>query len=204
MRAALGAIAISVVAALPVLLDRPQPVDSADRARELLERTPRLDGVVPELAAHLRAFPASRVSACRDQMLWSRESFWRRQVLSLVHLVVYAPAAEPGLAAVAARQLWADDYFEGALTATVYVEHAGAAYIARLYRFETDHRAGGFNLLERALVRRSARRRLERQMGALRAAIEGRSREALGNPSAVPSYGGRARSDLRSGAGARQ
>jgi hypothetical protein len=42
----------------------------------------------------------------------------------------------------------------------------------RFQRFETDHKRGGFNAIERALVRHGVRRRLEKQVERLRAAVE--------------------------------
>jgi hypothetical protein len=161
------------VAALPVVHDRPVPVDNAARARELLARAPRLADLSPELARHLETYPAPEPGVVRDVLLWTREGYWRRQVLSLAHLTAYAPARQgPVEAVVAVRQIDANHYFEAALTVTALVASADTRYVARLYRFETDHKGGGFNFLERALVRRSARKRLERQMEGLRARME--------------------------------
>jgi hypothetical protein len=161
------------VAALPTVHDRPVPVDNAARARELLQRAPRLGDLAPGLARYLDGYPRPEPGVVRDALLWSREAFWRRQVTSLVHLAAHVPdRSGPVEAVVAMRQLDANHYFEAALTVTALVAAADRRYVARLYRFETDHKGGGFNFIERALVRRSARKRLERQMEALRALAE--------------------------------
>jgi hypothetical protein len=161
------------VVALPTVHDRAVPVDNAARARELLMRAPRLGDLAPELARFLENYPRAEPGIVRDALFWSREAFWRRQVLSLGHLAAHVPdGAGPVEAVVAMRQLDANHYFEAALTVTAFVASADRRYVARLYRFETDHKGGGFNFLERALIRRSARKRLERQMNALRALVE--------------------------------
>lgn len=160
------------VSALPTVHDRTVAVDTAARARELLERTPRLSALAPALARHFDGYPRADPAVVRETLFWSREAFWRRQVLSLGHLAAAVPDGGPMEAVVAARQLDADHYFEAALTVTALVADGDRRYLVRLYRFETDHKGGGFNFLERALVRRSARKRLERQMTALRTLAE--------------------------------
>jgi hypothetical protein len=160
------------VAALSIVHDRKVPVDNAARARELLQRAPRLADLSPELARFLEGYPAAQAGIVRDALLWSRDGFWRKQVTSLAHLAAHVPERGPVRAAVVLRQLDANHYFEAALTVTALVASADRRYVARLYRFETDHKGGGFNFLERALIRRSARKRLERQMAALRALAE--------------------------------
>lgn len=160
------------VSALSTVHDRALPVDNAARARELLGRAPRLAELSPELSAFLDGYPAARPGIVRDALLWSREGFWRREVTSLAHLAAHVPEQGPVQAVVALRQLDANHYFEAALTVTALVASGDRRYVARLYRFETDHKGGGFNFLQRALIRRSARKRLERQMEALRTLAE--------------------------------
>lgn len=177
LRERLAAVAAAYAArgadALPTIHDRPLGVDGGGRARELALRAPRLDALSPEAARHLAGYPRSVPGVVADAIVWSREGFWRRQVLSLSHLAAFAPdRGGPVEAVVVLRQLDANHYFEAALTVTALVAAGDARYAVRLYRFETDHKGGGFNFLERALIRRSARKRLERQMEALRARCE--------------------------------
>jgi hypothetical protein len=162
-------------ASLPDYDDRPRPVSASARAGEVLAREPRLAEAVPELDAYLRRFPAGpRPDGLRDLLFWSQEVFWKRKVLTLGHLLVCerAGGAAPQVWRVS-KQLFARNYFEAALHAAVFVETPdGGGYLAGLLRFETDHKRGGFNFVERALVNRLARRRLERQQRAWRELLE--------------------------------
>lgn len=162
--------------ALPRYEDRPTPVAAGTRAAEILDRTPGLAAAAPELDAYLRGYPVARPAGLWDLLFWSREAFWKRKVLTLGHLVVYdRPAAQPPQVWRVAKQLFAKHYFEGALHVSVFVElPEGGGYLAVLQRFETDHKRGGFNFIERALINRSARRRLERQEHAWRERLEAR------------------------------
>jgi hypothetical protein len=160
---------------LPDYEDRPRPVSATARAREVLARAPRLAEAVPELDAHLRHFPEGpHLDGMRELLFWSQETFWRRKVLSLGHLLAYEPAeARPPQVWRVARQLFARNYFEAVLHVMVFVETAeGGGYLAGLLRFETDHKGGGFNFVERALVHRLARRRLEKQQRAWQQLLE--------------------------------
>ena len=159
-------------AGLAPIDDRPRPVDVAARAREVLARPPQLGELVPELSDHLEGFPARRSPSVRDELLWVREQFWRRQVVSLVHQAVYEPPDQPQLAVLVHRQIHASHYFEAALSVTIFLAGPDDAYVARFYRFETDHKKGAFNVIERALIRHGARRRLEKQMERLRTVLE--------------------------------
>jgi hypothetical protein len=164
--------------ALPTYEDRPTSVSAGARAAEILDRTPGLAVAAPELDAYLRGYPDPRPGGLQDLLFWSREAFWKRKVLTLGHLVVYEPPeARPRRVWRVAKQLFAKHYFEGALHVSVFVESPeGGGYLAVLQRFETDHKRGGFNFLERALINRSARRRLERQEEAWRQRLEATTR----------------------------
>jgi hypothetical protein len=74
----------------------------------------------------------------------------------------------------AAKQIYANHYFESSVSITVFVEtRGGGGYLAYLSRTRADIRASGFNFLERAVLRRLVVGRLDAQLKWMRAVLEG-------------------------------
>src|SRR5262249_11097728 len=155
--------------------DNPQPVRVADSLRELVERFGNLKEAAPELERYLLAFPAARPDSARDFLYWLREKFWMKSVLSLNHVTLLERATPRGpLLLAASKQIYANHYFDSQLTLTVFLEdaEAGASLVVSLSRSRADVRPSGFTWLERTLVRRLVRGRLEGQLQALRRRLE--------------------------------
>ena len=66
-----------------------------------------------------------------------------RPILSLTHLVIYTPPELPGITLVAAKQIYANHYFETAIELTCAVERGSGIYLLVLRRFRFDNLPGG-------------------------------------------------------------
>jgi hypothetical protein len=162
-------------AALTEYHDNPQPVRVADSLRRLVERFDGLKEAAPELERYLLEFPAERPDSARDFLYWLREKFWMKSVLSLNHVTLLERSSPRGpLVLVATRQIYANHYFDSHLGLTAFVEdvESGTSVLISLSRSRADVRPSGFTWIERALVRRLVRGRLESQLQALRRRLE--------------------------------
>jgi hypothetical protein len=175
-------------AALMVYADDRAPAPVAHSLDKLREAFPAASPLAPALFAHLQSFPEKPLAEATDVILWQRDRFWRKEVVSLQHRVV---REEPARVVAASQQLWANHFFEAALGACVAVESEGYTWLVIVDRSRADVRPGGFNLFERILIRRFVRARLKEQLEHLRSALEGATpagpRPASPSPTPPPS-----------------
>jgi hypothetical protein len=151
------------------------PVRIEDGLRQLILRSRLLADATPDLHAYLERFPNDRPTDAEDLVYWVKERFWLLNVLSLNHSTVVDRATAGGrLIMAVSKQLYATHYYEASLSLTAYVEGpgGGGSYLFSLNRVRADIRPSGFNWLERLLVNRLVRRRLEAQFRYLRRGLE--------------------------------
>jgi hypothetical protein len=151
------------------------PVRIEDGLRRLVLRSRLLADATPDLQAYLERFPNDRPPDAEDHFYWLKERFWLLNVLSLNHsTVVDRATAEGRLIMAVSKQLYATHYYEASLSVTAYLESpgGGGSYLLSLNRVRADIRPGGFNWLERLLLNRLVRRRLEGQFRYLRQGLE--------------------------------
>jgi hypothetical protein len=81
-----------------------------------------------------------------------------RPILSVTHLVVFTPPELPGVTLVAAKQLYANHYFEAALDVTCVVDRqrpdgqpGSYLLVLRRYRFDNMPSGGLINIRGRAI-----------------------------------------------------
>jgi hypothetical protein len=154
--------------ALPVLANRSWPLTTADAPALLLDRRSSLAPLAPRLDQRFRAWAHAAQDPGDDVFYWCRERMWRREVVGLFHAAFDDERTETLHKRVVAEKLvYSNHYLLGALTVTGVVEDASGAYLFFLNRSETDNR-GAFNFLERALAGRLIKRRLVRQVEAIR------------------------------------
>ena len=121
---------------------------------------------VPSLGQHLVDYPRSTLPGASHVMFWSRDELPHlRPVLRITHQTIYAPAELPQMTLVAAKQIYADHYFEAGLEVLAAVDRAGAGTVAepsaitviaiRRYRF--DHMPSGGLLNIRGRVAKGLR-----------------------------------------------
>ena len=120
----------------------------------LLAESPYVYENVPSLGRYLAAYPREKLAGATEVLFWSEDAMPHlRPILSVTHLVVYTPAELPGVTLVAAKQLYADHYFEAALDLTCVVDRQGGSYllVLRRYRFDNMPSGGLINIRGRAI-----------------------------------------------------
>jgi hypothetical protein len=141
----------------------------------LLGRRFFLFDLAPELRRHLVEFPASTLKTDDDYLCWYREKFWRKTVTALNHVTVYEKTGPPTPFVLASsKQLYASHFYESAVELLAYFGEPirGGGTIVYLNRTRADIRPGGFTWLERVLIRRLTRGRLENQLRLMKGRLE--------------------------------
>ena len=120
----------------------------------LLAESPYVYENVQSLGRYLAAYPREKLAGATEVLFWSEDAMPHlRPILSVTHQVVYTPPELPGVTLVAAKQLYADHYFEAALDLTCVVDRQGGSYllVLRRYRFDNMPSGGLLNIRGRAV-----------------------------------------------------
>lgn len=130
-------------------------VRSSDAFAALLAESPYVYQNVPSLRAYLTAYPRDTLAGAAEVIFWSEDALPRlRPILSVTHQVVYTPVEWPEMTVVAAKQIYANHYFEAAVELTGVISRAeGGSYqlVLRRYRFDNLPSGGLINIRGRAI-----------------------------------------------------
>jgi hypothetical protein len=145
-------------AALVVYDDRGN-VRASEAFTELLAQTPQLYRYVPGLQRYLTGYPSVALPGAAEVLFWSEDAVPQlRPILSVTHQVVYTPPQRPDVTLVAAKQIYANHYFEAAFDLTCFVEapandagRTGYLVVLRRYRFDQLSSGGPANIRGRAV-----------------------------------------------------
>jgi len=119
-----------------------------------LAESPYVYKTVPSLQNYLANYPRGSLPDGADEILfWSEDVLPRlRPILSVTHLVVYTPPELPGMTLAAAKQIYADHYFEAAVEFAAVVDRNPGSYVVVLRRYRFDNLPGGIlNIRGRAI-----------------------------------------------------
>jgi hypothetical protein len=135
-----------------VVFDDRGTVQSSEAFDAMLRDSSYVFSVVPSLAEYLLGYPRRPLPDALDVIFWSRDEMPKlRPVVRITHQVIYSPADVPDVTLVAAKQIYANHYFEAGLEVLGAADRAtpssttatpGIILIAvRRYRF--DHLPSG-------------------------------------------------------------
>ncbi len=116
---------------------------------DLLSNSPYLYQYAPSFHHYLEDYPAEPLPGVTEGVYWSRdETPGLRPIISVSHAAVYDPPEFPGATIAAAKQIYADHYFEAALELIVLVERTTAdgqpgLWLLGLRRYRFDNLPGG-------------------------------------------------------------
>jgi hypothetical protein len=119
-------------------------VRSSEAFAAQLAESPFVYSNVPSLQQYLSAYPRGSLPGGSEIVYWSEDVLPRlRPILSVTHHVVYTPPELPTVTLVAAKQIYANHYFETAIDLTAAVERGSGIYLLVLRRFRFDNLPGG-------------------------------------------------------------
>lgn len=126
----------------------------------LLGESPYVYEYVPSFHEYLATYPHGKLDGSSEVVFWSEDRLPRlKPILSVTHLVVYAPPELPGMTLVAGKQIYADHYFEAGLDLTTIIDRAPAAgrpgiYLILLRRSRFDDLPTGlFNIRGKVIAK---------------------------------------------------
>jgi hypothetical protein len=128
-------------------------VHSSEAFAAQLAESPYVYQNVPSLQNYLTIYPRGALPGAAEVLFWSEDVLPRlRPILSVTHVVVYTPPELPSVTLIAAKQIYADHYFETALDVTCAVDRGPGTYLLVLRRFRFDNLPGGIlNIRGRAI-----------------------------------------------------
>ncbi|MGH7333782.1 MAG: hypothetical protein ACREKS_13780, partial [Candidatus Rokuibacteriota bacterium] len=136
-------------------------VRASDAFAGLLAESPYVYQNVPSLERYLSSYPRGTLAGgdATEVLFWSEDLLPRlRPILSVTHQVVYTPPELPGVTIVAAKQIYANHYFEAAVDLTCVVDRQRAdgrpgsyLLVLRRYRFDNLPSGGLLNIRGRAI-----------------------------------------------------
>jgi hypothetical protein len=129
-------------------------VRSSEAFAGLLAESPYVYQNVPSLGRYLSSYPREKLAGAAEVLFWSEDVMPRlRPILSVTHQVVYTPPELPGVTLVAAKQIYANHYFEAAVDLTCIVDRGQGSYVLvfRRYRFDNMPSGGILNIRGRAI-----------------------------------------------------
>jgi hypothetical protein len=109
-----------------------------------LAESPYVYDNVPSLRQYLADYPHASLPGSAEIIFWSEDVLPRlRPILSVTHLIVYSPPELPAATVIAAKQIYADHYFEAAIDLTCVVDRPPGIYVLVLRRYRFDNLPGG-------------------------------------------------------------
>ena len=139
-------------AGLPVYADRSRSVRVGEVLATLLRLPTWVDALLPEVRAHLEAYPTPPTAEVEDFFYWTLEKRYRAPVVSLTHGALFPRAGAGSCVALAAKQLYASHYFEASLDLLLFIPHDGHSYLVYLNRSRADNPRPHFYWFERVLL----------------------------------------------------
>src|SRR3989442_614093 len=136
-----------------VVYDDRGNVRASDAFAALLGESPYVYEYVPSFHQYLATYPRGKLDGLSEVLFWSEDALPRlKPILSVTHLAVYAPPELPGATLVAAKEIYADHYFEAGFDLTTVIDRVTTAakpgiYLILLRRLRFDDLPGGvFNI----------------------------------------------------------
>ncbi len=147
----------------------------------ILSRSRYVYQYAPSLERYLVDYPTDRPANLVDVLFWAQDALPDlRPTFTISHQVVYAPPELPGCTLLVTKQLYANHYFDGALTITAVVDGvdpdggAQRSYVVLLEVWHFDELPSGGLLRVRDRVRAKLRDHAEAMLRAARRDAEQR------------------------------
>ena len=114
-------------AALIEYNDKPKEVRLAEEQRALLAASSYFNNVIAEFPHQLKGPATPDLAVVENAIVWSKIKFGLKPVIAINHIMVYKREQETGpQVLVAAKQIYANHYFDSSLALTAFVNIPGA------------------------------------------------------------------------------
>lgn len=153
-------------------------VRASDAFTALLAEAPYVYEVQRPMIDYLKQYPHGRLEGVQEALFWCMDSLkGLKPILSVNHMLVYAPSVQPGVTMVASKQIYADRYLEAMLDLTAVAERAtpdgkSGAYLLRLRRLRFDRLPSGGLVNVRGKVKNAMRDQMVSDLGRIKVMAE--------------------------------
>ena len=126
-------------------------VRSSDALAAMLRDSSYVFTALPSLGQHLVDYPRSALDGASEVIFWSRDELPHlRRVLRITHQTIHSPPERPEMTVIAAKQIYADHYFEAGLEVLAAVDRTtggapapGSITLVAIRRYRFDHMPSG-------------------------------------------------------------
>lgn len=166
-----GAYATEGDAALPVLVNKEEPLSVRAELDVLYGRFGFLGTLAPEFFRYVREFPRARLDGAEDTIYWSKNDLGIRPVVGITHQTIYAPAGKP--AYIALKRIYAVHYIDAGLDVTMVTDDGtGGFYMTTVDWVRTRSLTGFTRAIVRSIVQDKSRSGVEKLLQSSKRAIE--------------------------------
>jgi hypothetical protein len=150
-----------------------RPISPAEDLRDIVASL-TCGGIHPDEIAYLADFPRRQTEGAESFLYWSKETFGLKPMVSLTHVIIFAPRA--GRRVVASKGIYSSHYVDASVALTwlfdVDVEGEAAVDVLYVNRARIDALGGRFGGLARTLSAGRQRDRMGSELRALRTRLE--------------------------------
>jgi hypothetical protein len=132
-----------------VVYDDVGHVRASDAFAALLAQSPYVYEYVAPFHRHLASYPHDTLAGASEVLFWSEDALpGLKPILSITHLSLYTPPDSSGITMVAAKQIYADHYFEAVVELLGIVDRPtpgarAGTYLVVVRRFRFDDLPSG-------------------------------------------------------------
>jgi hypothetical protein len=143
-------------AALIEYSDKSTAIRLADEQRALLAASNYIGSELPDLRPQLKRLAQPHMSLVESAIVWSKIKFGLKPVIAFNHIRIYKRERGSGpQILIAAKQIYANHYFDSSLALTAFVNFPGAnpaTYLIYENRSRADGLQGAFGKIKRGVV----------------------------------------------------
>jgi hypothetical protein len=153
--------------------DGDKPIRPLDDFEGLLDASPSIGALVPELPAHLKHFPSARLPDAEDFLYWSKEKFGAEPFITVTHVTMICPSVETCV--MTTKDVYSSRYFDASLAVAIASDVPGASnafYLVYANRSRANALKGSFSGFRRSIVERRARGSLEESLKTIKMQLE--------------------------------
>jgi hypothetical protein len=153
--------------------DGPKPIRPLDAFIGILQASPSIGTLVPELPDHLQHFPAATIAGAEDFLYWSKEKYGIAPFISVTHVTIVCPSAE--LCVMTTKDVYSSRYIDASLATVIASDVPGDAdafHLVYVNRSRVSALDGFLSSFRRSMVERRMRGGLEDSLKMIKAEME--------------------------------
>ncbi|HEY2153371.1 MAG TPA: hypothetical protein VGH34_21370 [Vicinamibacterales bacterium] len=153
--------------------DGAKPIRPIDAFNGILQASPSIGALAPELPDHLQHFPAGTIAGAEDFLYWSKEKYGIAPFISVTHVTIVCPSAE--ICVMTTKDVYSSRYIDASLATVIASDVPGSADAFDLVyatRSRVSALDGFLSSFRRSMVERKMRGGLEDNLKLIKAELE--------------------------------